>query len=76
MTELGQQTLKLANVHQVVDVAFRDATFRYSNIRTKLGDSEVSDINSNKLHIKADIMNIGNAAGQVTIPLTIDGQVV
>lgn len=76
LNELGKHTLRLGDCTQEIQVSFRKATFAYSNLRTKLGDGAKSDINSNKLHIKVDITNIGNEAGTERAALKIDGQVV
>ncbi|WNX86182.1 S-layer homology domain-containing protein [Agathobaculum sp. NTUH-O15-33] len=76
MGTLGKHTLKLADKSVDVNVKFRAATFDYRNIRTKMGDGEMSDIESNTLHIKADVTNIGNEAGTATAEFKIDGETV
>lgn len=76
ISELGKHVLKLSGTSVDVNVLFRKATFDYKNIRTKLGDEKVSNINSNKLSIKADITNIGNEAGTDEAKLIIDGKVI
>lgn len=62
LTEIGKHTVKVADASKDIEVQFRPATFSYTNVRTKLGNGEVSDINSDILNIKADITNIGNEA--------------
>ncbi len=76
MSELGAHTLKLADVTTTVNVEYRAATYDYTNIRTKLGDGEVSDLSSNILHIKADVVNIGNDAGTAVAEFKVDGQTI
>lgn len=63
MASLGAHTVKLADKTQAVNVNFRTATFDYTNLRTRLGDGETNDLNSNTLYIKADVTNIGNESG-------------
>ena len=63
METLGTHTLKLADKTVSVNVKYRPATFDYTNIRTQQGNGKTSDMNSNILHIKADVVNIGNDAG-------------
>lgn len=62
MEKLGTHTLKLADKTVSVNVKYRPATFDYTNIRTQQGNGKTSDMNSNILHIKADVVNIGNDA--------------
>ena len=69
LTEIGKHTVKVADVSKDIEVQFRPATFSYTNVRTKLGNGEVSDINSDILNIKADITNIGNEDGTATATL-------
>ena len=76
LTTTGTHTLKVGGQTQTVQVNFRPATFSYTNVRTKLGDGEVSDIGSDVLHIKADVTNIGNEAGTATATLYIDDQAI
>ena len=76
MAELGTHTLKLADVTATVDAQHRDATFDYTNIRTQLGDGAVSDLSSNVLHIKADVVNIGNEAGTANAAFKVNGEVI
>lgn len=76
MSELGSHTLKLADVTKTVNVEYRSATFDYTNLRTKQGDGEVSDMLSNILHVKADVVNIGNEAGTAVAEFKIDGKVI
>lgn len=76
LSTIGTHTLKVGGKTQTVQVDFRPATFSYTNVRTKLGDGEISDINSDVLHIKADVTNIGNEAGTATATLYIDDKAV
>lgn len=76
IAKLGNHTLSLSGTTVNVDVLFREATFNYKNIRTKLGDKNISDINSNKLSIKADVINIGNESGTDAAKLVINGKVI
>lgn len=71
LTEIGKHTVKVADVSKDIEVQFRPATFSYTNVRTKLGNGEVSDINSDILNIKADITNIGNEDGTATATLYV-----
>lgn len=71
LTEIGKHTVKVADVSKDIDVQFRPATFSYTNVRTKLGAGEVSDIGSDILNIKADITNIGNEDGTATATLYV-----
>lgn len=71
LTETGKHTVKVADVSKDIEVQFRPATFSYTNVRTKLGNGEVSDINSDILNIKADITNIGNEDGTATATLYV-----
>lgn len=73
MEELGVHTLQIQDKTVNVNVKFRPATFDYSNLRTKLGDGEKSDLGSNILHLKVDVANIGNEAGTAAVELNIDG---
>ena len=75
MESLGTRTLKLAGRTATVEVKYRPATFDYTNIRTLQGDGEVSDMDSNVLHIKADVVNIGNDAGTGPAEFKINGEV-
>lgn len=75
MESLGTHTLKLAGRTATVEVKYRPATFDYTNIRTLQGDGEVSDMDSNVLHIKADVVNIGNDAGTGAAEFKINGEV-
>lgn len=75
MESLGAHTLKLAGQTVTVNVKYRPATFDYTNIRTQQGDGEVSDMDSNVLHIKADVVNIGNDAGTGTAEFKVNGEV-
>ena len=75
MESLGTHTLTLADQTATVEVEYRPATFDYTNIRTKQGDGEVSDMDSNVLHIKADVVNIGNDAGTGTAEFKVNGVV-
>ncbi|MCB6365975.1 S-layer homology domain-containing protein [Intestinibacillus massiliensis] len=74
MESLGAHTVKLADKAANVNVKFRNATFDYTNLRTRLGDGETSDLNSNKLYIKADVTNIGNEAGTAAAEFMLDGK--
>ena len=74
MNTLGTHTVKIADKTASVEVKYREATFDYTNIRTKLGEKEVSDLESNVLHIKADVNNIGNDAGNITAEFKVNGQ--
>ena len=76
MSELGQHTLKLADVAETVEVQYRGATFDYTNIRTQLGDGEISDLSSNVLHIKADVVNIGNEEGTAAAEFKVNGETI
>lgn len=71
LTEIGKHTVKVADVSKDIEVQFRPATFSYTNVRTKLGNGEVSDIGSDILNIKADITNIGNEDGTATATLYV-----
>lgn len=71
LTEIGKHTVKVADASKDIEVRFRPATFSYTNVRTKLGNGEVSDINSDILNIKADITNIGNEDGTATATLYV-----
>lgn len=71
LNEIGKHTVKVADVSKDIEVQFRPATFSYTNVRTKLGNGEVSDINSDILNIKADITNIGNEDGTATATLYV-----
>ena len=74
LLELGKHTLTMAGYSKTVDVGFRSATYSYSNLRVKLGDGETSDLTSDRLHIKADVKNIGNESGTATVPFKVNGQ--
>lgn len=74
LTELGRHTLQMAGYTKNVEVGFREATYAYSNLRVKLGDGEISDLTSDRLHVKADVKNIGNEAGTAEVPLIINGK--
>ena len=76
MAELGTHTLKLADVTSAVEVQYRSATFDYTNIRTQLGDGDVSDLSSNVLHIKADVVNIGNDEGTAVAEFKVNGETI
>lgn len=71
LTEIGKHTVKVADVSKDIEVQFRPATFSYTNVRTKLGNGEISDIGSDILNIKADITNIGNEDGTATATLYV-----
>lgn len=71
LTEIGKHTVKVADASKDIEVQFRPATFSYTNVRTKLGNGEISDINSDILNIKADITNIGNEDGTATATLYV-----
>lgn len=71
LTEIGKHTVKVADVSKDIEVQFRPATFSYTNVRTKLGAGEVSDIGSDILNIKTDITNIGNEDGTATATLYV-----
>lgn len=73
MEKLGTHTLKLADKTVSVNVKYRPATFDYTNIRTQQGNGKTSDMNSNILHIKADVVNIGNDAGTGTAEFKVNG---
>ena len=73
METLGTHTLKLADKTASVNVKYRPATFDYTNIRTQQGNGKTSDMNSNILHIKADVVNIGNDAGTGTAEFKVNG---
>ena len=73
MESLGTHTLKLADKTATVNVKYRPATFDYTNIRTQQGNGTTSDMNSNVLHIKADVVNIGNDAGTGTAEFKVNG---
>ena len=74
LKELGKHTLKIGNYSKDVEVLFREPTFKYSNLRTKLGNAEKSDINSDQLYIKADVTNIGNETGTGSTSFKVDGK--
>ena len=74
LTELGTHTLELAGYTRKIDVTFRNATYVYNNLRTKLGDKDVSDPTSDLLCAKADVKNIGNEAGTATASLIVNGK--
>lgn len=76
MTSLGTHTVSLAGTSASVNVQYRGATFDYTNVRTKMGDGEISDMGSNKLNIKADVTNIGNEAGTAVAEFKVDGQTI
>lgn len=76
LNSVGTHEIDVAGVQKTIPVSFRPATFSYENIRTKLGDKSVSDINSNKLNVKADILNIGNEPGVAAAAFKIDGKTV
>lgn len=76
LAELGKHVVTLADTSKDVQVLFRKASFDYRNVRTKLGDTESSNVNSNILNIKADITNIGNEAGTARAGFLIDGKTV
>ena len=76
MESLGKHTLKIADQSTDVNVTYRPATFDFTNIRTKQGDQDVSDTNSNVLHIKADVVNIGNDAGSDVAEFKVNGKTV
>lgn len=71
LNEIGKHTVKVADASKDIEVQFRPATFSYTNVRTKLGNGEVSDINSDILNIKGDITNIGNEDGTATATLYV-----
>nr|WP_158577997.1 S-layer homology domain-containing protein [Butyricicoccus sp. AF10-3] len=73
METLGTHTLKLADKTVSVNVKYRPTTFDYTNIRTQQGNGKTSDMNSNILHIKADVVNIGNDAGTGTAEFKVNG---
>lgn len=75
LSELGEHTLQLADYTASVNVSFREASYEVSNLRVKLGDAEISDVESDRLHLKADITNIGNEGGIATAEFTIDDEV-
>lgn len=75
MESLGTHTLKLADQSVAVEVQYREPTFDYTNIRTKQGDGETSNMDSNILHIKADVVNIGNDEGKGTAEFKVNGEV-
>lgn len=74
LSGLGKHTLKLGDYTKTVDVTYRPATYSASNLRIKLGDGEVSDINADVLYAKADITNIGNDAGNLPVAFTVNGK--
>lgn len=76
LTEIGKHTVKVADVSKDIEVQFRPATFSYTNVRTKLGNGEISDINSDILNIKADITNIGNEDGTATATLYVGDEAI
>lgn len=76
LTEIGKHTVKVADASKDIEVQFRPATFSYTNVRTKLGNGEVSDINSDILNIKADITNIGNEDGTATATLYVGDEAI
>lgn len=76
MTALGTHQVSLAGTSASVNVQYRGATFDYTNVRTKMGDGEISDMGSNKLNIKADVTNIGNEAGTAVAEFKVNGQTV
>lgn len=76
LSELGEHTLQLADYTASVQVDFREATYTVSNLRVKLGDEAVGDVESDRLHLKADITNIGNESGVATAEFVIDGEVI
>ncbi|MDO5785825.1 MAG: S-layer homology domain-containing protein [Eubacteriales bacterium] len=76
MESLGKHVLKIANQTAEVNVTYRPTTFDFANIRTKQGDGKISDTDSNVLHIKADVVNIGNDAGTEVAEFKINGKVI
>lgn len=76
MVALGAHKLTLGGVSTTVNVAFRKADYQYSNLRVKLGDGEVSDLTSDRLHVRADVKNIGNEAGTASATLYVAGKAV
>lgn len=76
LTEIGKHTVKVADASKDIEVRFRPATFSYTNVRTKLGNGEISDINSDILNIKADITNIGNEDGTATATLYVGDEAI
>lgn len=76
LSELGKHRLALAGASSVVNVAFRKATYSYSRLRTRLGEGAISDLAADRLHVKAEVKNIGNEAGIAQAELLIDGRVV
>ena len=76
LADLGKHKLSLADTSLDVNVGFRKATFEYRKLRTRLGEGPASNINDNRLYVKADIRNIGNEPGVANAELLIDGKVV
>ena len=76
LADLGKHRLSLADMSVDVDVGFRKATFEYRKLRTRQGEGPVSNINENRLYVKADVRNIGNEPGVANAELLIDGKVV
>ncbi len=76
MVALGAHKLTLGGVSTTVNVAFRKADYQYSNLRVKLGDGEVSDLTSDRMHVRADVKNIGNEAGTASATLYVAGKAV
>ena len=76
LSELGKHVLQLGDYVKEVNVTYREASPEFTNLKVKLGDGEKQDINSNNLFIKADMMNVGNDAGQLVAELKVNGQVV
>lgn len=74
METLGTHTLKLADKTVSVNVKYRPRQpLTITNIRTQQGNGKTSDMNSNILHIKADVVNIGNDAGTGTAEFKVNG---
>lgn len=76
LSELGRHNLALAGASTEVNVAFRQATYSYSRLRTRLGEAAASDLAADKLYVKAEVRNIGNEAGIAQAELLIDGRAV
>lgn len=76
LTELGTHKLKIGDDEKSVEVNFREATFDVEKVRTRLGNEEKYDRESDILNVKADVTNIGNESGTMNAVLYVDGEAV
>ncbi len=76
LSSIGSHEINVAGVQKTIPVSFRPASFVYGNVLTKLGDKEISDINSNKLNIKVNVSNVGNESGTAIAAFKIDGKTI